>query len=104
MSDEETSGNDVPEFKGKPDVDEDGFTTSEIGISFGFILLIAGFILGLIRLMALNGETNQDDFNKNLEQLYLGYLLMFVGILITTIIGFGGMFKRTISSFAGSQE
>ena len=46
----------------------------------------------------------KDDFNKNLEQLYLGYLLMFVGILVTTVIGFGGMFKRTISSFAGSQE
>ena len=104
MSDDETSGSDVPEFKGKPDVSEEGFTTSEIGISFGFILLIAGFILGLIRLMALNGETNQDDFNRNLEQLYLGYLLMFVGILVTTVIGFGRMFKRTISSFTGSQE
>ena len=83
-----------------PDVEEDGFTTSEIGISVGFILLIAGFILGLIRLIALNGETNQTDFNNNLEQLYLGYLIMFVGILITTVIGFGGMFKRTISSMA----
>ena len=70
----------------------------------GFILLIAGFILGLIRLMALNGETNQADFNNNLEQLYLGYLIMFVGILITTLIGFGGMFKRTISSFTSSQD
>ena len=99
MSDEEKDNKDFPDFKGKPDVEEDGFTISEIGISIGFILLIAGFILGLIRLMALNGETNQADFNNNLEQLYLGYLLMFVGILITTVIGFGGMFKRTISSF-----
>ena len=104
MSDEETSNDDFPHFKGKPDVEEDGFTTSEIGISIGFILLIAGFILGLIRLMALNGETNQADFNNNLEQLYLGYLIMFVGILITTVIGFGGMFKRTISSFTSSQD
>ena len=104
MSDEETSSDNFPDFKGKPDVEEDGFTTSEIGISIGFILLIAGFILGLIRLMALNGETNQTDFNNNLEQLYLGYLIMFVGILITTVIGFGGMFKRTISSFTTSQE
>ena len=72
--------------------------------SIGFILLIAGFILGLIRLMALNGDTNQADFNKNLEQLYLGYLIMFVGILMTTVIGFGGMFKRTISSFISSQD
>ena len=104
MSDKETSNDDFPDFKGKPDVEEDGFTTSEIGFSSGFILLIAGFILGLIRLMALNGETNQTDFNKNLEQLYLGYLVMFVGILITTVIGFGGMFKRTISSFTSSQD
>ena len=104
MSDEETRNDDFPEFKGKPDVEEDGFTTSEIGISIGFILLIAGFILGLIRLMALNGDTNQADFNKNLEQLYLGYLIMFVGILMTTVIGFGGMFKRTISSFISSQD
>ena len=104
MSDEETGKDDFPDFKGKPDVEEDGFTTSEIGISIGFILLIAGFILGLIRLMALNGETNQADFNNNLEQLYLGYLIMFVGILITTLIGFGGMFKRTISSFTSSQD
>ena len=104
MSDEEASNDDFPVFKGKPDVEEDGFTTSEIGISIGFILLIAGFILGLIRLMALNGETNQADFNNNLEQLYLGYLIMFVGILITTVIGFGGMFKRTISSFTSSQD
>ena len=41
MSDEETSNDDFPDFKGKPDVEEDGFTTSEIGISVGFILLIA---------------------------------------------------------------
>ena len=104
MSDEETGNEDFPDFKGKPDVTEDGFTSSEIGISFGFILLIAGFILGLIRLMALNGETNQSDFNNNLEQLYLGYLVMFIGILITTVIGFGGMFKKTIASFTGSEE
>ena len=104
MSDEETSNDNFPDFKWKPDVEEEGFTTSEIGNSIGFILLIAGFILGLIRLMALNGETNQADFNNNLEQLYLGYLIMFVGILITTVIGFGGMFKRTISSFTSSQD
>lgn len=104
MSDEETSKDDFPDFKGKPDVEEDGFTTSEIGISLGFILLIGGFILGLISLMALNGDANQSDFNNNLENLYLGYLIMFVGILITTVIGFGGMFKRTISSFTSSQD
>ena len=54
MSDEETGNDDFPDFKGKPDVEEDGFTTSEIGISIGFILLIAGFILGLIRLSLIH--------------------------------------------------
>ena len=33
MSDEETGNDDFPDFKGKPDVEEDGFTTSEIGLS-----------------------------------------------------------------------
>ena len=84
MSDEETGNDDFPDFKGKPDVEEDGFTTSEIGISVGFILLIAGFILGLIRLMALNGETNQADFNNNLEQL----CVRFSNILIVLMICF----------------
>ena len=92
MSDEETSNDDFPDFKGKPDVEEDGFTTSEIGISIGFILLIAGFILGLIRLMALNGETKHTVFNINLVLLYFGFLFMFVGLLISSVIGFGGMF------------
>ena len=99
MSDEDKSSDEFPDFKGKPDVEEDGFTTSELGIGIGFVLLAGGFILGLISLLALNGDSNQADFNNNLEQLYLGYLLMFVGILVTTVLGFGGMFKRTLSSF-----
>ncbi|MEC8671328.1 MAG: hypothetical protein VXX84_01025 [Candidatus Thermoplasmatota archaeon] len=99
MSDEDKSNDEFPDFKGKPDVEEDGFTISELGIGIGFVLLAGGFILGLISLLALNGNSNQTDFNNNLEQLYLGYLLMFVGILVTTVLGFGGMFKRTLSSF-----
>ena len=99
MSDEDIKNDEFPDFKGKPDVKEDGCTTSELGIGIGFILLAGGFILGLISLLALNGNSNQADFNNNLEQLYLGYLLMFVGILVTTVLGFGGMFKRTLSSF-----
>ena len=99
MSDEDKSNDEFPDFKGKPDVEEDGFTISELGIGIGFVLLAGGFILGLISLLALNGNSNQADFNNNLEQLYLGYLLMFVGILVTTVLGFGGMFKRTLSSF-----
>ena len=99
MSDEDKSNDEFPDFKGKPDVEEDGFTTSELVIGIGFVLLAGGFILGLISLLALNGNSNQADFNNNLEQLYLGYLLMFVGILVTTVLGFGGMFKRTLSSF-----
>ena len=99
MSDEDKSNDEFPDFKGKPDVEEDGFTTSELVIGIGFVLLAGGFILGLISLLALNGNSNQADFNNNLEQLDLGYLLMFVGILVTTVLGFGGMFKRTLSSF-----
>ena len=99
MSDEDKKNDEFPDFKGKPDVEEDGFTASELGIGIGFVLLAGGFILGLISLLALNGNSNQADFNNNLEQLYLGYLLMFVGILVTTVLGFGGMFKRTLSSF-----
>ena len=99
MSDEDKSNDEFPDFKGKPDAEEDGFTISELGIGIGFVLLAGGFILGLISLLALNGNSNQADFNNNLEQLYLGYLLMFVGILVTTVLGFGGMFKRTLSSF-----
>jgi len=29
---------------------------------------------------------------------------MFVGMLVTSFLGFGGMFKRTISSFLGSND
>ena len=71
MSDEDKSNDEFPDFKGKPDVEEDGFTTSELGIGIGFVLLAGGFILGLISLLALNGNSNQADFNNNLEQLYL---------------------------------
>ena len=69
MSDEDKSNDEFPDFKGKPDVEEDGFTTSELGIGIGFVLLAGGFILGLISLLALNGDSNQADFNNNLEQL-----------------------------------
>ena len=97
MSDD--SGEDFQEFKGSQDPVEEGITTNEMALSFGFILIIAGFVLGLIRLMALQGGETPDQFASDLEQLYLSYVIMFIGMVITCFLGFGGMFKRTISSF-----
>ena len=97
MSDD--SGEDFQEFKGSQDPVEEGITTNEMALSFGFILIIAGFVLGLIRLMALQGGETPDQFASDLEQLYLSYVIMFIGMVITCFLGFGGMFKRTMSSF-----
>ena len=99
MSDDDGNGGDFQDFKGRPDPAEEGITTNEIIVSFGFILIIAGFVLGLIRLMALNGGETPDEFASDLEQLYLSYVIMFVGMVTTCVLGFGGMFKRTVSSF-----
>ena len=55
MSDGDDNGDSFPEFSGKEDVVEDGFTMSEMIIGFGFLLIVAGFVFGLIRLMGLNG-------------------------------------------------
>ena len=49
--------------------------------------------------MALNGGETPDEFANDLEQLYLSYVIMFAGMVITCYVGFGGMFKRTVSSF-----
>ena len=102
MSDD--NGEDFQEFKGSPDPVEEGITTNEMFLGFGFILIIAGFVLGLIRLMALKGGETPNEFASDLEQLYLSYVLMFVGMVITCILGFSGMFKRTISSFLSSED
>ena len=102
MSDDD--GEDFQEFKGRQDPVEEGITTNEMVLGFGFILIIAGFVLGLIRLMALKGGETPDKFASDLEQLYLSYVLMFVGMVITCILGFSGMFKKTISSFISSEE
>ena len=99
MSDDDENGGDFQEFKGRPDSVEEGITANEMIVSFGFILIIAGFVLGLIRLMALNGGETPDEFANDLEQLYLSYVIMFAGMVITCYVGFGGMFKRTVSSF-----
>ncbi|SVC49317.1 uncharacterized protein METZ01_LOCUS302171 [marine metagenome] len=98
MSDDDGNGGDFQEFKGRPDPVEEGITTNEMIVSFGFILIIAGFVLGLIRLMALNGGVTPDEYASDLEQLYLSYVIMFAGMVITCYVGFGGMFKRTVSS------
>ena len=104
MSDGDDNGDSFPEFSGKEDVVEDGFTMSEMVIGFGFLLIVAGFVLGLIRLMGLNGGEIPSDYDNHIEQLYLSYVIMFVGILLTSFVGFGGMFKRTVSSFVSSED
>ena len=95
MSDDE----DFKEFKGTPEPEEEGITPNEIVMSIGTIIIIAGFVLGLIRLMALSGGLEPNDYDSSLEQLYLSYVLMFIGIIIISILGFGSMFKRAITSF-----
>ena len=104
MSDDDSNSDSFPEFKGKPDPVEEGITTGEMVMGFGFVLIIAGFVLGLIRLMALNGGETPSEYESDIEQLYLSYVIMFVGMLITSFTGFGGMFKRTVNSFISSEE
>ena len=104
MSDGDDNNDSFPDFSGKEDIVEDGFTMSEMIIGFGFLLIVAGFVFGLIRLMGLNGGEIPSDYNTHIEQLYLSYVIMFVGILLTSFVGFGGMFKRTVSSFVSSED
>ena len=103
MSDDDDNGGDFQEFKGSPDASDDGITINEIITSLGAVMIIGGFVLGLIRLMALNGGvTGTENYNSDLNQLYLSYVLMFVGMIVTCFMGFRGMFKRAISSFMSS--
>ena len=104
MSDGDDNVDSFPDFSGKEDVVEDGFTMSEMIIGFGFLLIVAGFVFGLIRLMGLNWGEIPSDYDNHIEQLYLSYVIMFVGILLTSFVGFGGMFKRTVSSFVSSED
>ena len=104
MSDDDDNGGDFKEFRGSPEPSEGGITTNEIITSIGAVMIIGGFVLGLIRLMALNGGvTGNDNYNSDLEQLYLSYVIMFIGMIITSFMGFGGMFKRAVSSFFSSE-
>ena len=73
-------------------------------MGFGFMLVIGGFVLGLIRLMGLKEGELSTDYEGQLDQLYLSYIIMFVGMLITSFLGFGGMFKRAMTSFVSSEE
>ena len=91
--------NDFQEFKGSPEPPEEGINIRDIIMTGGFVIIIVGFVLGLIRLMALNGGETPDQFDSDLEQLYLSYVIMFIGMVITCFLGFGGMIKRTMSSF-----
>ncbi len=99
MSDNDDNGSDFREFKGSPDPPEEGINIKDIIMTGGFVIIIVGFVLGLIRLMALKGGETPDQFASDLEQLYLSYVIMFIGMVITCFLGFGGMFKRTISLF-----
>ena len=99
MSDNDDKGSDFQEFKGSPDLPEDGINIKDILMTGGFVIIVAGFVLGLIRLMALQGGETPEQFASDLEQLYLSYVIMFIGMVITCFLGFGGMFKRTMSSF-----
>jgi len=99
MSDNDDNGSDFQDFKGSPEPSEDGINIKEILMTGGFVIIVAGFVLGLIRLMALQGGETPDQFDSDLEQLYLSYVIMFIGMAITCFLGFGGMFKRTMSSF-----
>lgn len=104
MSDDNDNSDEFTDFKGRADSPEDGFTTSEMITGFGMLLIFVGFIFGLIRLLGLKNGEIPADYDSHLDQLYLSYLIMFVGILITSLLGFGGMFKRTMSSFLGSND
>ena len=99
MSGNDDNGSDFQEFKGGPEPSEDGINIKDILMTGGFVIIVAGFVLGLIRLMALQGGETPDQFASDIEQLYLSYVIMFIGMVITCFLGFGGMFKRTMSSF-----
>ena len=104
MSEDNDNGESFDEFKGRPDPSEGGLTTTEMVMGFGFMLVIGGFVLGLIRLMGLKEGELSADYEGQLDQLYLSYIIMFVGMIITSFLGFGGMFKRAMTSFISSEE
>ena len=104
MSDDNDNGESFEEFQGRPDPSEGGLTMTEMVMGFGFMLVIGGFVLGLIRLLGLKDGELSADYESQLDQLYLSYIIMFVGMIITSFLGFGGMFKRAMTSFISSEE
>ena len=104
MSDGNDNGESFDNFKGRPDPVEGGITMNEMIMGLGFVLIIAGFVLGVIRLMGLKDGQIPADYDAHLDQLYLSYIIMFVGMMITSFLGFGGMFKRAMTSFISSEE
>ena len=74
MSDGDDNGDSFPEFSGKEDVVEDSFTMSEMIIGFGFLLIVAGFVFGLIRLMGLNGGEIPSDYDNHIEPVSYTHL------------------------------
>ena len=57
MSDSNSEGENFPDFLARDDPEEGGLTTNEMIMGLGFMLIVVGFILGLIRLMGLKGIT-----------------------------------------------
>ena len=104
MSDDNDNGENFEEFKGRPDPSEGGLTATEMIMGLGFVLIVAGFFLGLFRLLGLKDGQIPADYDEHLDQLYLSYIIMFVGMLITSFLGFGGMFRRAVTSVFSSEE
>ena len=69
MSDDNDNGESFEEFQGRPDASEGGLTGAEMVMGFGFMLIIAGFVLGLIRLMGLKDGELSADYEGQLQQL-----------------------------------
>tara|TARA_B100000029_G_scaffold200588_1_gene198904 strand:- start:273 stop:587 length:315 start_codon:yes stop_codon:yes gene_type:complete len=104
MSDDNDNGESFEEFQGRPDPSEGGLTMTEMVMGFGFMLIIGGFVLGLIRLLGLRDGELSAEYESQVAQLSLSYIIMFIGMLITSFLGFGGMFKRAMTSFISSEE
>ena len=81
MSDDNDNSESFYEFKGSPDPTEGGITMNEMIMGLGFVLIIAGFILGLIRLLGLKDGEIPADYDSHIDQLYLSYIIMFLSLI-----------------------
>ena len=79
------------------DKDEEGVAVRR-WMKLGFVLIILGFIVGLSQIQDLKDGVSSGHYNRALEHLHVAYVFILAGTAITCFFGFGGMFKRTISS------